>query len=176
MHWWQRIVHTTHQRIHAFHERLKRSEHTSGTSDWNRGQPRTLGAARKRLSVSRVWPGKQARNPTDISKILTDCEVVTPAVGSDAYEEGSFTLRLTSPAGATVTVTEMGATCYLCRYEPPSPWLRHSAEAAPEYYRFEDCSWLELADTVVPLLSLGWDIDESVTTQRRQRSLAQTGD
>lgn len=152
MDWWRAIKHRMRQRLHALSER--------GTHLSVRGW----------ISGRRSRSSEQATESTDISNIFADMNTVPPWAASDAIEEGVLVLQFTSSTGATLTVTEIDDRYFLCCHEPPSSWLSGPSSEV-EYYHLSGCSWSELADTLVPLLALGWDLEESTTTGTRQRQL-----
>lgn len=140
--YWQRVTHRISQRLHALYTRLLQLCHHSAS-----------------LVVTRSRRGKQRTDARDIPSIFTGYESVSRSAASDAIEEGTLLLRFTSPAGASLSVTETSEKCYLCRHESPSSWLR-PPETEPEYYRLSAHSWAELADILVPLLGIGWELEE----------------
>lgn len=116
--------------------------------------------------LTHIWNTVHPSAQTDITDVFVAYETIRPQTASDAIENGEYVLRLVASTGATLTVTETEEGRYLCRYEPPLSWLTRSA---PEYYHLSPRSWIELEDTLVPLLALGWDLDESTTDGAEQR-------
>ena len=119
------------------------------------------------ISGGRFWASEQATGTAALASVFADAESVPPPAASDVIKEGRLVLRFTDPTGATLSVTESDESNYLCCYEPSSAWLSRSSPEAT-YYRCTDYSWLDLADTLVPLFALGWDLDYTPTTRHRQ--------
>jgi hypothetical protein len=115
--------------------------------------------------VTRLWNTLHPPASTDITEVFVDYETVEPQSASDAIEEGEFILRFVTSAGATLTVTETDDGQYLCRHETPSSLLIRSYR---EYYQLSARSWLELEDTLLPLLALGWQLDAFAADRAKQ--------
>ncbi|HET7324172.1 MAG TPA: hypothetical protein VFJ06_07565 [Halococcus sp.] len=101
----------------------------------------------------------------DLTRVFSDAEIVSLQAAND-IKEGTLAFRFTA-SGATLTVTEIEDDCYLCCYKSSSSWF---SSPETEYYRFSGYAWLDLVDTLVSLLALGWKLDYS-TTELRQRHL-----
>lgn len=147
--YWQRITHWISQRLHALYTRLI--------------QLRRLPAR----VAPRSWHGNRSTDSTDISSVFTSSESVSRSAANDAIEDGTLLFRFTSPAGASLSVTEISERCYLCCHESSSAWLTRS-EDEPEYYRLSSLSWSELADILLPLLEMGWELEEHNDTSKRR--------
>lgn len=148
--YWQRVTHGISQRLHSLYTRLIQLRHSSVS-----------------LDVTRRWQSERSTDATDISSVFTDYESVSRSAASDAIVDGTLLLRFTSPAGASLSVTETSERCYLCRHEPPSSWLTRSG-AEPQYYRLSALSWVELADILLPLLGMGWELEEHNDNSKQQ--------
>lgn len=106
--------------------------------------------------MTRFWNTVNPPTPTDLTEIFVDAEPVEPPLASETIAEGEFVLRLVTPTGATLTVTTIDDGQYLCRHDSAASLLTCSH---CEYYQLSAQSWTDLANTLVPLLALGWQVD-----------------
>lgn len=144
---WRTSAHRGRQRFRAFFERLRQPDMWGGEF------------------VGRFWASEPAMGSAAFARIFADAESISSSAASDAIAEGRLVLRFTATTDATLTVTESNAGAYLCCYEPSSSWLSRSSPETT-YYRFGDHSWLELTDTLLPLLALDWELTFDHATAR----------
>jgi hypothetical protein len=183
MSWWRQITQSTRhslrairkgvtpRRKHSGHDLAQTADHDhdpAQTSDQST-QRSVANSGRRRVGhvVTHIWNTVHPSVQTDLTEVFVAYETIRPQTASDAIENGEYVLRLVASTGATLTVTETDEGQYLCRYETSLPWLTRSK---PEYYHLSPRSWIELEDTLVPLLALGWDLDESTADGEEQRS------
>jgi hypothetical protein len=121
--------------------------------------------------LTRFWNTLHPPLSTDLTEIFVDYEPVEPYLASGTIADGEFALQLVTPAGATLTVMMIDDSQYLCRHDSAASLATRSHR---EYYRLSAQSWTDLANTLLPLLALGWQLETATADRVTQERTDQT--